>query len=90
MKCQIDEHLDRRGDLLVVRQFNRHGLSLRHDGHAVRRHDARTLRELALAHAPAVHQADARADGLVRRVRQTIENSDEHKLAVALLAHVIT
>jgi len=90
MKRQIDEHLNRRRDLLVVRQLNRHGLTLRHDGHAVRRHDARLLRELALAHAPAVHQADARADRLVRRVRQTVENPDEHKLSVALLAHVVT
>jgi len=89
MKCQIDEHLDRRRDLLVIRQFNRHGLALGHDS-AVRGHDARLLRELALTHAPAVHQADARADRLVRRVRQTVENPDEHKLSIALLAHVVT
>jgi hypothetical protein len=89
MKCQIDKDLDGRCNLLFIREFNRDRLPFRDNRHAVRRHDARLLREFPAAHAPAVHNAQARADGLIGRVRQAVEDADQHEFAVSFLTDII-
>jgi hypothetical protein len=89
MKCQIDKDLDGRGNLLFIREFNRDRLPLRDNRHAVWRHNARLLCEFPAAHAPAVHNAEARADRLVGRVCQTVEDADQHEFSIPLLADVV-
>lgn len=89
MKCQIDKDLDGRGNLLFIRKFNRDWLPFRDNRHPVRRHDARLLCEFPTAHAPAVHNAQARADGLIGRVSQAVEDADQHEFAVSFLTDII-
>jgi hypothetical protein len=69
MKCQIDEHLNGCGNLLIIREFNRDGLSFRNNRHAVRRHDTRLLGKFTPSHAPSVHDAEAWTDRLIRGMR---------------------
>jgi hypothetical protein len=89
MKCQIDEHLDGGGNLLIIREFNRNRLPFCDNRHSIRGHDTRLLCKLAPAHAPAVHDADTRANRLVGRMRQTVKDADEHEFPIAFLADII-
>jgi len=88
-KGQIDENLNGRRDLLIIRQFDRHGLTLTDHRNPVRRHDARFLRKLAFTGTPAVHQADTRTHRLIRGLNQTVEDTDQHELPVPFLSNVI-
>jgi hypothetical protein len=69
--------------------MDRDGLPLRDDGDAIRCHDARTLRVIAFAHAPAVDEADARTDSLVNGLHQAVEDTDQHEFSVGFLADII-
>jgi hypothetical protein len=89
MKCQIDEHLDGGSNLLVIREFNRDGLSFCDNGHPVGCHDSRFLRKFAPSHTPTVHDADARANRLVGWMSQTIKDANEHKFAITFLTDIV-
>ena len=87
-KGGIEEELDAGGGLHGVVHLHGHVFALDDDG-AVGGEDTRALRELALAAAPAVDEADAREARRKLAHGEAVEEADEDELAVHLLADVV-